>query len=105
MNVVDRIIEEANGPIRSRLNILTVPSHERYETQLCKTGHNFFAIDFSEGKKWETKSAPIPSNYYIMPTDNLLTHIDYDVILIHDKKMYEMAIDLRNKTKAALVIL
>ena len=104
MNAVDKIIQQANTPVRSRLNILTVPSHERYETQICKTGHNFFAIDFSEGKKWEVKSAPIPKNYYIMPTDQLTTHIDYDVILIHDKKLYEVALDLAKKVKAPIVI-
>ena len=26
-----------------KLNILTFPTHERYETMLCKTGHNFYA--------------------------------------------------------------
>ncbi len=105
MNPVDKIIQQANDPIRFRLNILTVPSHERYETQLCKTGHNFFAIDFTEGKKWETKSAPLPKNYYILPTDQLTTHIDYDIILIHDKKMYELGENLIKKIKAPLIIL
>lgn len=52
-------------------NILTAPTHERYETGLAKTGHNFMAFMrngvFKPG--WNTKFAPIPQNYSLLNND------------------------------------
>jgi hypothetical protein len=48
------------------LNILTIPTHERYETQLAKTGHNFFAIQNRGLKQWNTAFAPMPHNYRLL---------------------------------------
>jgi len=62
-----------------KLNILTFCTHERYEQQLCRTGHNFFSI--THGKKWDTDYGEMPSNYY--PIDNVPEHIDYDIVLCH----------------------
>ena len=41
-HVLKKIIQQCNSSPREKYNILTFPTHERYETQLCKTGHNFF---------------------------------------------------------------
>ena len=46
-----------------KLNILTFATHERYEENLCKTGHNFYSLKF--GKEWDTTYAPVPSNYHM----------------------------------------
>lgn len=62
-----------------KLNILTFCTHERYEQQLCRTGHNFFSI--GHGKKWDTDYGDIPDNYHII--DNIPDYIDYDAILCH----------------------
>lgn len=62
-----------------KLNILTFPTHERYEENLCKTGHNFYSI--RHGKPWNEEYAPIPSNYHIV--DNLPSYVDIDLILNH----------------------
>ena len=34
-----------------KLNILTLATHERYEENLCKTGHNFYSLKY--GKEWD----------------------------------------------------
>ncbi len=62
-----------------RLNILTFATHERYEENLCKTGHNFYSI--RNGKEWDTTYAPVPSNYCII--DSLPLNVDFDLILSH----------------------
>jgi len=60
------------------LNILTFCTHERYEQQLCKTGHNFYSI--KHGKTWDTDYGNIPDNYNII--DNTPPpHVDIDLIL------------------------
>jgi len=62
-----------------KLNILTFPTHERYEQNLCRTGHNFYAFDY--GKKWNSNYAPVPSNYHII--DHIPESLDIDLVLHH----------------------
>lgn len=62
-----------------KLNILTFATHERYEENLCKTGHNFYSIAI--GKTWDTDYAPVPDNYHII--DTIPDYIDFDLILTH----------------------
>ena len=64
---------------QKKLNILTFPTHERYEQNLARTGHNFYSLSF--GKKWDTDYAEIPDNYYMM--DTIPDYIDFDLILAH----------------------
>tara|TARA_A100001515_G_scaffold144134_4_gene147288 strand:+ start:1906 stop:2934 length:1029 start_codon:yes stop_codon:yes gene_type:complete len=65
---------------REKLNILTFCTHERYEQQLCKTGHNFYAIN--HGKRWDTDYGQIPDNYCEM--DGVPRgYVDIDLILCH----------------------
>lgn len=62
-----------------KLNILTFATHERYEENLCKTGHNFYSLKI--GKGWDTDYAQIPENYHII--DHIPDYIDFDLILTH----------------------
>lgn len=64
---------------QKKLNILTFPTHERYEQNLARTGHNFYSLSF--GKKWDTDYAKIPDNYYMI--DAIPDYIDFDLILAH----------------------
>ena len=63
------------------LNILTCTTHERYEANLCRTGHNFFAMNIPNQKTWDETYAPIPSNYTQL--DYIPDHIDFDLVLSH----------------------
>lgn len=62
-----------------KLNILTFATHERYEENLCKTGHNFYSLKY--GKEWDTTYAPVPENYHIV--DNIPSWVDIDIVLSH----------------------
>ena len=59
------------------LNILTFCTHERYEQKLCKTGHNFYSINY--GKEWDTDYGDIPENYYVI--NEVPSYINFDLIL------------------------
>jgi len=63
-----------------KLNILTFCTHERYEQQLCKTGHNFYCIN--HGKEWDTDYGKVPENYHIL-NNPPPSYIDIDLILCH----------------------
>lgn len=68
------------------LNILTFPTHERYETGLAKTGHNFFAYRGKGIKDWDTTYAPLPANYTLLPPEKELPiDIDIDIVLSQNK--------------------
>lgn len=62
-----------------------MPTHERYETQLCKTGHNFYALQVDGSKVWNKDQTAIPSNYHILPKNNFYEIIDFDLILSQSK--------------------
>lgn len=66
-------------------NILTFDTHERYQTQLCKTGHNFYSFRYEDCKEWDEDYAAIPENYCIMPPNNLIKGVEIDLILSQSK--------------------
>tara|TARA_B100001094_G_C18192240_1_gene808061 strand:+ start:3161 stop:4162 length:1002 start_codon:yes stop_codon:yes gene_type:complete len=70
---------------KEKYNILTFDTHERYQTQLCKTGHNFYSFRADGGKKWDTDYAPLPSNYYILPPNSIISGLNIDFILSQSK--------------------
>jgi len=70
---------------KDKYNIITFDTHERYQTQLAKTGHNFYIFNWDDGKKWDTSYAPVPDNHYTMNPNAVQTGIDYDFILSQSK--------------------
>lgn len=79
------IIDSCNRNKPEKYNILTFPTHERYETQLAKTGHNFYSFHLPDSKKWNTSQIGIPSNYHILPESDICPYIGYDFILSQSK--------------------
>lgn len=66
---------------KDKLNILTSPTHERFESHLTKTDHNFYSLNHPELKDWNHGSAKKPDNYYIYNLDKLPNNIDFDLVL------------------------
>ncbi len=79
------VLNKAAYPKKDKYNILTFDTHERYQTQLCKTGHNFYSFRYNDCKKWDTDYAKIPENYYILPETGLPTAVTFDFILSQSK--------------------
>ena len=71
------------------LNILTFPTHERYETLLCRTGHNFYSYRADGIKDWNTDYSPVPKNYVLLDGSlggkQVPLHLDFDLILSQNK--------------------
>lgn len=66
-------------------NILTFDTHERYQTQLAKTGHNFYAFRSDGCKEWNQDYGKQPENYYTLPKNSIYHGIDFDFILSQSK--------------------
>jgi len=86
VNTVKQIINRCNTETSTKTyNILTFPTHERYESQLAKTGHNFYSFNLEKMKKWNKDQIKPPKNYYILPEGELCEFINYDFILVQSK--------------------
>lgn len=70
---------------RNKYNILTFDTHERYQYQQAKTGHNFFSFRYDGCKEWDKNYSELPENYYIMPKNSIMTSVNFDFILSHSK--------------------
>ena len=88
-NAMSSILRASTRGLDEKLNILTFPTHERYETGLTKTGHNFYAYRAEGIKDWNETYAPLPENYTLlnpnMGNAQLPTHIDFDLVLSQNK--------------------
>jgi hypothetical protein len=65
--------------------ILTFDTHERYQTQLAKTGHDFYAFRYDGCKEWDTQYSKKPENYYTLPANSIYHGLDFDFILAQSK--------------------
>lgn len=86
-NKHDSILQAVNIKAEDRpYRILTGPTHERYETNLSRSGHEFYAFNGQGFKKWETKYGKIPDNYYILEHENWIPEtLSLDFILSQNK--------------------
>jgi glycosyltransferase involved in cell wall biosynthesis len=64
---------------KEKLNVLTFCTHERYEQNLCRTGHNFYSLKV--GKIWNQNYGEIPENYHHV--DDLPAGVELDLVLSH----------------------
>ena len=78
------IIKNALKPKnKEKLDILCFDTHERCQSQMAKTGHNFYGFRYKDCKVWNESFAKIPENYY--PIQDLYSDIDFDFILSQSK--------------------
>jgi len=86
---VSSITRAATRKIHEPLNVLTFPTHERYESMMAKCGHNFYAYRAEGIKDWNTTYAPVPENYFLLDPElgesQIPDHVDFDVILSQNK--------------------
>jgi glycosyltransferase involved in cell wall biosynthesis len=92
------------------LNILTFPTHERYETGLAATGHRFWAVRAQGIKDWNRRYAPVPPNYVLLNPAlgerQLPTEVDFDLVLSQNKfGQFQMAHQISRRLHLPLVSL
>ncbi len=106
---VQSIIRAATRERGGKLNILTFPTHERYESNLCSTGHNFYSVSVEGRTKpgWDTDYACIPENYTILEDiNNIPLLLDIDIVLSQNKYgQFELAEEIANRYHCPLVSL
>ena len=87
-NPIDSILRAASRG-NEPLNILCCPTHERTETNIARTSHNFYAVRTQQVKDWNTKYAPVPSNYQLLDPSRadaqIPDHVKFDLVLSQNK--------------------
>ena len=83
------LLRSANRKPDDKLNILTFPTHEPYECELAKTGHNFYAFRCKEVRDWNQECRKNPSNYFLLNPglgqQQIPVDLDIDLVLSHNK--------------------
>ena len=90
------------------LNILTFVTHERYEPNLCKTGHKFYSLTGDGIRNWNTQYASIPDNYHIIDANTnenpIPLQVDIDLILCQNvMAQYSLASQLADFFQVPLI--
>lgn len=74
-------------PTDRPLNILTVPTHEGYQSLLGKTNHNYYMLSGPGLKTWDFHTRQLPANHYIysLPYDKIRGSERFDLILCQNR--------------------
>ena len=109
-NAVSSIIRASTRKYVEPLNILTFPTHERYETLLARTGHNFYAYRAEGIKEWNHTYAKLPENYTLLDKNlgdrQIPLNLDFDLILSQNKfGQFQLAESLARRLHLPLVSL
>ena len=94
------------GRTSDKYNILTFNTHERYQTQVAKTGHNFYAFNYNGGKDWYDGHAPMPENYYQLPKNSMYPGVVFDFIFVNSKfGQFQTAMEINQKLQLPILCL
>ena len=108
-SLVRSIIRASVRKEEDKLNILTFPTHERYESNICRTNHNFYSVVVPQYTKlgWDTDYAYIPENYTILEDiNNIPLNLDIDVVFSQNKYgQFDIAREICKRYNCPLVSL
>lgn len=91
---------------KRKYNILTFNTHERYQTQNAKTGHNFYAFNYEGGKDWYDGHGLMPENYYQLPKNSMYPGIVFDFIFVNSKfGQFQTAMQINQKLQLPILVL
>ena len=71
-----------------KLKILTVPTHEGYQTLLGETGHEFYMLQGQGIKQWDFHTRLLPKNHYLItrPFDQVYPPgLQFDLLLSQER--------------------
>ncbi len=86
MNIVHQITK--NCFPRKRLNILTAPAHERFQSNWSRLDHNFYLVHCPNGKTWDERYAKLPDNHTLVKREAgifVRPDVEIDLVVSHNK--------------------
>ena len=88
LSPVSQILRAANHKPGDTLNIIDWVTHERYQPNLARTGHNFICFPGPNVRTWNTNYSEIPRNYRILDQPELKIDTDFDIILSQNPEVH-----------------
>jgi len=82
MREISKIINKIKPD--KRLKILSHSCHERAQVSQSKINADFYLYHNQQLKRWESKYAPLPSNFTILPDNYIPSHVDFDLVLFQN---------------------
>jgi glycosyltransferase involved in cell wall biosynthesis len=108
MSQIASILQRATRNKLDRLNVITYPTHERYQTSLANTNIDFYLWQGDGIKTWESKYAPLPFNHILLnpkyKENQIPDYITPDIIFSQNKLAhYSISAKLAQQYKIPLV--
>jgi hypothetical protein len=103
------ILRAASRKQGEPLNILAMPIHERVQSNLCKTGHQFWALRLPNLKDWNTSFAKVPDNFVLLdrsksPLEQLPANVEFDLVMSEHKfGAYQVLHQIANRLQVPLL--
>ena len=108
VSLVQSILRNSTRKPAEPLNILSFPTHERYQTNLAQTGHNFYLWQSEGIKPWIDDYAPVPNNTVLLNPDKganqIPDHLDIDLVLSQNKfGQFSIAEQIREQLQIPMI--
>ena len=105
---VRTILRNATRRSGEPLNILSFPTHERYQDNLAKTGHNFYLWQSEGIKPWREEYAKVPTGTVLLNPSKgeyqIPEYLDIDIVLSQNKfGQFQIANNISKKYGVPLV--
>jgi len=99
------LLKSVNADNNRKLNILCFATHESFQTNLAKTGHNFFLFYHPRIKMWDYRYRDLPSNYFIIDgTSKIPADITIDLILSQSRwGQLQQSLELRSMLQVPII--
>lgn len=86
MSAVGNIMRQSTRDEDEPLNILCHTVHERQQSVMAKTGHNFYLLDHPHFKRWSNQYHKVPDNFVMLDgnlrENQIPIHVDFDLCMI-----------------------
>lgn len=82
---ISSIFRSCKRTDESKLNILCLPTHESYQSNLAQTNAEFYLLNLPNQKTWNTVYRPLPPNVHILKPNDLPDNIEFDLVLSQNK--------------------
>ena len=107
-NIVQTILRNATRKSGEQINILSFPTHERYQSNLSKTGQNFYLWQGEGIKPWRGDYAEVPEGTVLLNPENgsnqIPQEVDIDLVLSQNKfGQFEIAEQIANQLHLPIV--
>jgi len=107
-SLVQTILRNATRKRGEPINILSFPTHERYQSNLSKTGQNFYLWQGEGIKPWRGDYAEVPEGTILLNPDKgsnqIPAEVDIDLVLSQNKfGQFEIAQQIANQLHLPLV--